>query len=969
MDYKLCIETQLRLIYSANNLESHKKKNKFGEFLEDFDDGEIYQKVLEEERENFFTFLLNTDGISLSEKSRLCVWPIFLTINDFQIESRFCLENVILAGLSVSFGKPDLNNLLSSINDGLLKLEIGLNMRKYGYQNYKFFLVAAVFDKPARAAVLNVVNSYGYFGCIKCLQKGTRLKKTPKSSIQTYPFIKKNPDGPKRDNLNYSNDLKIAVETREKCNGIKGKCALNGLKYFNPILNTNIDGMHSLFLGVIKTLFSYWFDSNTDKKYSLKEKMEIIDDNMRKIKPPSFVKTAPRSIFDWKLWRAYEFMSFILHYSLIIFNRIMKIEYLNNLIIFVVCIESLYDRKVSKSNLEKIKILMNDFVSQLTDLYDPFILKSGFHELLHLSECTFHFGPLNSTNCYQFEELNRKITRLIKGQNLVGEEFIKLFSVWQSLSSTKTESDQYNNSPYVEFLEKNSGLKSSNHKKNFKNSQILINNKSFNIYNSNISDIFRETINLDFQRFECVPNVYLNNTLFTDNTYETRFCDSSIFEPDRDLYGKILNIIVVKNEVYFYCQQIIFLHNPFFCPKYPDLKSMFNKRNVLKVNVQNNKNKEKEFINCSNSNQNINSKVVDREQKSKTINNEISKEKKNQIDNASSHNSNSNITEGCSSSINDNMLCLRPKITSSRISIEKINISKNTECKLSQTNQLNEKAKINEKKNLKQSGKNNDNYVLIQWLTDKMYDIVDINRIRNESKNKIQEGLTYDIKYGSGYLKAIVKLKGDKNECEEQLKILSDEDLTSNQSIDDSGDYLDKKIKHLESKLGEMEKALKDEIIQKQKLEVELIKAQEINCLKNTYAWLTVLKLLQNVLERLSVLERLLYIYACFEYIKSKNDDFKFDSIRKLISQLSCEARRDLKKLNFSIEAVKNDKNKIIDYCVYDINGELVESYEKEGSISSKSDNNKDCSKKDDDFSNESFGEKENEVDLETDTE
>ena len=40
----------------------------------------------------------------------------------------------------------------------------------------KFFVTHAVYDKPARAAVLNIKCSHGYFGCLKCFQKGKIIK-------------------------------------------------------------------------------------------------------------------------------------------------------------------------------------------------------------------------------------------------------------------------------------------------------------------------------------------------------------------------------------------------------------------------------------------------------------------------------------------------------------------------------------------------------------------------------------------------------------------------------------------------------------------------------------------------------------------------------------------------------------------------------------------------------------------------
>jgi hypothetical protein len=49
----------------------------------------------------------------------------------------------------------------------VLKFQINSSVSK----NVKFFLVAGIFDKPAKAAVLNMKASNGFYGCTKCLKK------------------------------------------------------------------------------------------------------------------------------------------------------------------------------------------------------------------------------------------------------------------------------------------------------------------------------------------------------------------------------------------------------------------------------------------------------------------------------------------------------------------------------------------------------------------------------------------------------------------------------------------------------------------------------------------------------------------------------------------------------------------------------------------------------------------------------
>jgi hypothetical protein len=59
----------------------------------------------------------------------------------------------------------------------LKKLEYGIELKiNNTIQNTKFFLVAGVFDKLAKATVLNMKASNGFYGCTKCLQPGVTFK-------------------------------------------------------------------------------------------------------------------------------------------------------------------------------------------------------------------------------------------------------------------------------------------------------------------------------------------------------------------------------------------------------------------------------------------------------------------------------------------------------------------------------------------------------------------------------------------------------------------------------------------------------------------------------------------------------------------------------------------------------------------------------------------------------------------------
>ena len=125
-------------------------------------------------------------------------------------------------------------------------------------------------------------------------------------------------------------------------------------------------------------------------------------------------------------------------FSTCIFGTLSQ-ECFSNLILLVVAIERLLTREVLESELADIQATITDFLKDAEKIYSEKILISCFHELLHLPECTLNFGHLNSVNSFPFEENNRKIIGFIKGRDLIGDEFFKIFSIYQELNIKASE--------------------------------------------------------------------------------------------------------------------------------------------------------------------------------------------------------------------------------------------------------------------------------------------------------------------------------------------------------------------------------------------------------------------------------------------------------------------------------------------------------------------------------------------------
>ncbi len=79
--------------------------------------------------------------------------------------------------MSVADSKPDFEHFFRPIVKRLKKYELGSKFMLAGEEKLlRCFLLYGIFDKPARSAANNITSSNGYYGCIKCTQKGTRLK-------------------------------------------------------------------------------------------------------------------------------------------------------------------------------------------------------------------------------------------------------------------------------------------------------------------------------------------------------------------------------------------------------------------------------------------------------------------------------------------------------------------------------------------------------------------------------------------------------------------------------------------------------------------------------------------------------------------------------------------------------------------------------------------------------------------------
>ena len=99
-----------------------------------------------------------------------------LSVKSLRSQNFLHVINDFIKGLAVGDVKPEFDVFLEPIVNELLHLENGKSFSIQNEQHIlRSYLLFAIFDKPARACVNNTTLSTGKYGCLKCMQKGTRL--------------------------------------------------------------------------------------------------------------------------------------------------------------------------------------------------------------------------------------------------------------------------------------------------------------------------------------------------------------------------------------------------------------------------------------------------------------------------------------------------------------------------------------------------------------------------------------------------------------------------------------------------------------------------------------------------------------------------------------------------------------------------------------------------------------------------
>lgn len=365
------------------------------------------------------------------------MWPIQLCITNLPPDIRMDLRYLLLAGIWLGPVKPDMAVVLQPILDRIHALyEEGLPMlTPAGEKVLRAKLLCAVFDLPARAMVLNLIQWNGRYGCTHCLDEGTQ-----RSHVRLYLPSDAHNIRFETDLLNHarraSNDLPVF--------GVKGQSVLS--PYLNIVKDTAIDYMHAVLEGVAKSiLIKFWLNGKyKDSRFYLGKEVKNLDKFLLCIRPPHEFRRTPRSIEKTvKYWKASEWRAWLLFYSLPIVFKFLPPDYLHHLNLLVKAIHLLLAKQISSSDISAASTMLDIFYLKALDLYPENFCSMNVHSLIHLPQTVKNFGPLWAYSCFGFENMNGHLKKHTHGTTNVLPQLVRNLRFHQNMLSRQYNKENH----------------------------------------------------------------------------------------------------------------------------------------------------------------------------------------------------------------------------------------------------------------------------------------------------------------------------------------------------------------------------------------------------------------------------------------------------------------------------------------------------------------------------------------------
>lgn len=370
--------------------------------------------------------LWSTDGMPVADNSAAQLWAIQVEVVNIPPKNR--RNFLFVCGLHYSRDKPNMLSFLqpfvAAVNDMYSTGLIWRHPIDSTIMHSRVIAPIATLDCPARAAVKNIKQYNGNYGCSYCEHPGETCK-TRAGFNHVFPTLETNP--PLRTHEGMIEQALQAFETNvSDVKGVKGPSLAVLLPHFNIATGFVPDYMHSVLLGVARMLLKCLFGkNNSGKPYHIRKAVKAeVDELLLNIRPPDCITRIPRELKYLAFWKASEVRSFLLYYAAVILKGKIPEPYYQHFLLLIRSVHILLQSAISTDEILLAECMLNIFVSDVRKLYGLEKCSYNVHQLTHLASAVRLWGPLWAWSAFLFEDGNGWLIKIKHGPNKVDIELL-----------------------------------------------------------------------------------------------------------------------------------------------------------------------------------------------------------------------------------------------------------------------------------------------------------------------------------------------------------------------------------------------------------------------------------------------------------------------------------------------------------------------------------------------------------------
>lgn len=197
-----------------------------------------------------------------------------------------------------------------------------------------------------------------------------------------------------------------------------------------------------------KALLKLWTNpSNRSKPFSIRRELKNVDKTLCKQKPPHEFTRSPRSITgDLNYWKASEFRTWLLFYSLPLLLHILPPLYLHHFALLVCAMHILLSKQITDMECGAAEEMLLDFYNLLPELYGVHSCTMNAHSLTH---------PCWTHSAFSFESHNGHLKRAVNSNRQVADQLSSHIDVQIMLQKLYSEIEKKESESCLNFLEFN----------------------------------------------------------------------------------------------------------------------------------------------------------------------------------------------------------------------------------------------------------------------------------------------------------------------------------------------------------------------------------------------------------------------------------------------------------------------------------------------------------------------------------